>query len=174
MSTEFRESVWEGMVEADRLRRYYGKLAGRMAWQDRAMAVLALVLASLTAILAREGHELLLPTAIATAIIAALPLIFRLGGRITEAAYCSRRLGDLSVGWKELWQEVYSLQPHDAVEERLVERWKELATTVNEITALKERVPEDKKLAGATEEESYAYWRTKTDQASNSTAIARA
>ena len=140
------------------------------------MTVVTLLLAVVTAVLANLGHALLLPSAVVTAIAAALPLIFRLGGRIAEAAYCSKRLSDLSVGWEDLWREVYGLQPNDVVEERVVQLRKELATTMNEITALKERVPEVKKLAGATEKESYAYWRTKTAQVSNpsSTAVARA
>ena len=107
MSTEFRKSVWEGMVHADRLRRYYGGLAGRMAKLERAMTVVALVLALVTAFLANAEHALLLPAAILTAVATALPLIFRLGDRITEAAYCGKRLSDLSVGWEDLWQEAY-------------------------------------------------------------------
>ena len=59
-------------------------------------------------------------------------------------------------------------------EEEVSARWRDLADAVNEVTALKERVPEDKKLLGATEEESYAYWRTKTAQSSHSTAVAGA
>ena len=43
MSTEFRKNVWEGMVHADRLRRYYGRRAGRMARLERTMMVLSLI-----------------------------------------------------------------------------------------------------------------------------------
>ncbi|MDE2870074.1 MAG: hypothetical protein OXQ94_00055 [Gemmatimonadota bacterium] len=122
MSNEFRDSVWEGMVHADRLRRYYGRLAGRMAKVERAMTVAALVLALVTAFLANAGHALLLPAAVLTAVATALPLIFRLGDRITEAAYCGKRLSDLYVDWEDLWQEAYRLQPHDPVDHRLAER----------------------------------------------------
>jgi len=169
VNTEIRTSVWEGMVETDRLHRYYGRLAGKLARKDRWMTVAALVLAILTAILANSGHGWTFIVALATAVAASLPLIYRLGDRITEAAYCGRQLSDLSVRWRELWNHVDSL-PKDVV----AAQWRELAAAVNEVTALKERVPEDKKLLGATEEESYAYWRTKTAQSSHSTAVARA
>ena len=166
MSTEFRKSVWEGMVHADRLRRYYGGLAGRMAKLERAMTVVALVLALVTAFLANAEHALLLPAAILTAVATALPLIFRLGDRITEAAYCGKRLSDLSVGWEDLWQEAYGLQPDDAVDRRMAERRRELAASMNEITALKAQVPANNALRKATQDEAYAYWRKKSDQAS--------
>lgn len=172
MNTEIRTSVWEGMVEADRLHRYYGKLAGKLGRRDHCMTVATCLLALLTAGLASRGNEWTLTVAIVTAVAGALPLIYRLGDRITEAAYCGRQLSDLSVRWRELWNQVDSL-PEDEV----AERWRKLAVAVNEVTALKERVPADEKLLGATEEESYAYWRTKTDQASTSTAstaVARA
>ena len=169
MNTEVRTSVWEGMVEADRLHRYYGRLAGKLARKDQWMTVAACLLAVLTAILANSGHGWTLFAAVATAVAAALPLIYRLGDRITEAAYCGRRLSDLSVRWRELWNQVDSMP-----EEEVSARWRDLADAVNEVTALKERVPEDKKLLGATEEESYAYWRTKTAQSSHSTAVAGA
>ena len=71
------------------------------------------------------------------------------------------------VRWRELWNQVGSL-PEDEV----AAQWSKLAIEVNEVTALKERMPEDKKLLGATEEESYAYWRSKTAQASTSAAMA--
>ncbi len=173
MSNEFRDSVWEGMVHADRLRRYYGRLAGRMARKERAMTVAALVLALVTAFLANAGHALLLPAAILTAVATALPLIFRLGDRITEAAYCGKRLSDLLAAWEDLWQEAYRLQPDDAVGRRLAERRRELAASMNEITALKAQVPENKTLRKATQDEAYAYWQRKSAQTSaGGTAIA--
>lgn len=173
MSNKFRDSVWEGMVHADRLRRYYGRLACRMAGKERAMTVAALVLALVTAFLANAGHALLLPAAILTAVATALPLIFRLGDRITEAAYCGKRLSDLLVAWEDLWQEAYRLQPDDAVDRRLAERRRELAASMNEITALKAQVPENKILRKATQDEAYAYWRRKSAQTSaGGTAIA--
>lgn len=174
MSTEFRNSVWEGMVHADRLHRYYGTLAGRTATLDRGITVAAFALAVVTAALANEDHTLLLPAAILTAVATALPLIFRLGDRITEAAYCARRLSDLSVGWEDLWRQVYALQPDQDVDPKLVERWRELATTMNEITALKEQLPENKALRKATQDEAHEYWRKKTTgHPSTRTAVAR-
>lgn len=172
MSKQFRDSVWKGMVQTDRLHRYYGKLTGRMARLDRGMTVGVLVLASVTAALAREGHELVLPAAIVTAIVSALPLIFRLGDRVTATAYCSKRLRDLSIGWEELWQEVYGLQPEDDVDERFIARWRRLATTLSEITALKDQVPENKRLHKITQDEAHAYWREQNAQLTETAAAA--
>ena len=170
MNTEIRTSVWEGMVAADRLRRYYGKLAGKLARRERWMTVATCILALVTSGLAINGHPNTLASAILTAIASALPLIFRLGRQITEASYCGKRLDDLSVHWRELWQQI-----HDLPQQEIVERWKMLEGTMNEITALKDQVPEDRALKKATQEEAYAYWKAKTDQSTRAaTTVARA
>ena len=132
------------------------------------MTIGTCLLAFLTAALAHKGiTNWTVAVAILTAISGGLPLVYRLGEQITDAAYCGRRLSDLMVRWRELWNQVGSL-PEDEV----AAQWSKLAIEVNEVTALKERMPEDKKLLGATEEESYAYWRSKTAQASTSAAMA--
>ncbi len=173
MNTEVRTSVWEGRVEADRLHRYYGKLAGKLTRRDRLMSVVICLLALLTAGLASIGHGWTLPAAFLTAVAGTLPLVYRLGEPITDAAYCAKRLRDISIGWQELWHEVYGLQPDEVVDDRVVARWRELAAEMNEVTVLKERVPEDKKLLGATQKEAHAYWKEKSAQAAG-TAVARA
>lgn len=166
-NTETRTHVWEGMVDADRLRRYYGQLAGKLARRERRMTVATCLLALVTSGLAINSHPYTLALAILTAVASALPLIYRLGSQITEAAYCGKRLDDLSVDWRELWQQVDDLPRQEAIAQ-----WRMLERTLNEITALKDQVPEDRALSQAAQEEAYAYWKAKA--ARHATTIARA
>ena len=169
MTDDLRTSIWEGMVHTDRLRRYYGRLAGRLSRLDRWVAVATSGLALSTVALAFQEHGLVLTSAVLTAIVGSLPLVFRLGDQVTDAAYCAKRLADLAIKWQELWQKLDRMD-----EEELSSRWKQLDTELNDITALKERVPEHRRLRKKTQKEAYAYWTQKATQATKQTAIARA
>ena len=56
MSNEsIRTAIWNEMVDADRLARYYGALAGRKANVERWMAILTTLLALISFALASQG-----------------------------------------------------------------------------------------------------------------------
>ena len=65
MSGNIRTDIWNGMVEADRLARYYGQLAGKLASQERWMAIATTGLAMVSVAVAATGH--MVGTLVATA-----------------------------------------------------------------------------------------------------------
>ena len=71
-------------------------------------------------------------------------LLSRLGDRVLSAAYCQKRLGDLSIEWRALWQRVEEL-PADEVRSR----WQSLAQRLNDATAHKATETIDKRFAEA-------------------------
>ncbi|MCY4571414.1 MAG: hypothetical protein OXF01_01330 [Gemmatimonadetes bacterium] len=160
MSSELRTDVWSDMVDTDRLARYYGELAGKLARKEQWMTVITTVMAmiSLVTALSPAGSWTLLPIALTVA-SSVLPLIYRVSGVVAAAAYRQQRLGDLLIAWKALWQEIDDL-PLDHVREE----WQRMARELNEITARMSRRGKDEKLIESTMEQAYDYWENKQIQ----------
>lgn len=128
MNSELRADVWNDMVDTDRLARYYGELAGKLASKEQWMAVITTVLAmiSLATALSPAGSWTILPVALTVA-SSVLPLVYRVSGVVTAAAYRQQRLGDLLIQWKALWQEIDNLPP-----DQVREQWRRMAREQNE------------------------------------------
>lgn len=155
MSSQLRTDIWNDMVHTDRLQRYYGELAGKLAGREKAMTVVTTVFATLSVVVAAGGapSELSLLAAALTVAASSLPLIYRLSGVVTSATYCRKRLDDLLVGWRALWQETDELPTDEARR-----RWEKLAEEKNGITALMSSRKVDEKLRDSTEKQAYGYW----------------
>ncbi len=143
------------MVHTDRLQRYYGELAGKLVDREKAMTVVTTVFATLSVVAAAGGgpSELSLVAAALTVAASSLPLIYRLSGVVTSATYCQKRLDDLLVGWRALWQEIDELPKDEASR-----RWEKLAEERNGITALMSSRKVDEKPRDSTEKQAYSYW----------------
>ena len=154
MIGDLRTDVWNDMVDTDRLGRYYGELAGKLASRDRLLAVTTTVLAMVSVAVASSGEVVW--TVVATSLTVAasvVPLAYRIGGVVTSLMHCQKRFEDLAVEWRELWQEFNDMPPATA---RM--KWQELAKKKNEITALMSSGRMDEKLRDSTEEQAYEYW----------------
>ncbi len=160
MNGELRTDVWNDMIHTDGLVRYYGELAGKLAWREKAMAVATAVFAMAGLVVSLLGVERgWVSLAVGLAVVSSiLPLIYRLGGAVTSATYCQKRLGDLMVEWRALWRQVDSL-PADEVHKE----WRRLDRRANEITSLMSSRKMDEKLRDSTEEKTDAYWEIQKD-----------
>ncbi len=154
MNSELRADVWNDMVDTDRLARYYGELAGKLARKEQWMTVITTVMAMISLVTAASpaGSWTLLPVALTVA-SSVLPLVYRVSGVVTAAAYRQQRLSDLLIEWKALWQEIDDLPP-----DQVREQWQRMARELNEITARMSRRGKDDKLLESTMEQAYDYW----------------
>ena len=154
MNSELRADVWNDMVDTDRLARYYGELAGKLARKEQWMTVITTVMAMISLVTAASpaGSWPLLPVALPVA-SSVLPLVYRVSGVVTAAAYRQQRLSDLLIEWKALWQEIDDLPP-----DQVREQWQRMARELNEITARMSRRGKDDKLLESTMEQAYDYW----------------
>ncbi len=161
MSNELRTDVWNDMVHTDGLVRYYGELAGKLARRERAMAVATAVFATVGLVVSLVGvGTLWISVAIGLAVVSSiLPLVYRVSGIVNSATYCQKRLGDLLVEWRDLWQQVDQL-PRD----ELRERWQRLARKKNDLTSLMSSGKIDERLRDSTEEQADAYWESHGEQ----------
>ena len=127
MNDQLRADVWEAMVDSDRLERYYGRRAAKLARWEAVLRGATCTLAVVSAILLSVGSTHWAGATIAaTALVSIGPLLSRLGDRVLSAAYCQKRLGDLSIEWRALWQDVDQLPA-----EEVRSRWKSLAQRLN-------------------------------------------
>ena len=160
MDTKLRTAVWDQMAETDRVARYYGRLAGKLARREKWASIVTTTLSVVSAYSVANsiaGDEGWLWAAIgfSTLTVAAsvFPLAFRYGGTISSASYCQVRLGLLSSKCKELW-----LGRDSIASEQALDMWRAHERERSEITAFQSARPLDRKLARATEQESHAFW----------------
>ena len=166
MDTKLKTAIWDRMVETDRVARYYGRLAGKLArrekWASIATTTLSVVSAySVANAMASNGGWLWAAIGFSTLTVAAsvFPLVFRYGGMVSSASYCQVRLGLLSTKCKELWLVRDSIDSDQALR-----RWRALEMEQSEITAFQSAKPLDRKLARATERESTEYWKNEAER----------
>ena len=159
MDEQLRKDIWNGMVDSDRLARYYGALAARLARKEKAATVATPVLASLTALLmAFDIAWLDIAGILATVAASALALVWRTGPAAVATAYRVERIQEIHIGYKNLWQWVADGVPEDGAE-RLREFWNDLQLRLNRITAEAATEPVRKKLHEQSEERAYDYWK---------------
>lgn len=166
MNEELRERIWDGMVDTHRLERYYGSLAGRLASQERWTAILvttASIVGFFFVATDRAASEFVPVSLLVAAVASIVPLVRRVGGTITRAAYTQERLARLVVEWQALWGSHETLPS-----EEVLERWRFLSKKKTELTALTstERFP--RRLRDTTEKEVYAYFESKKSRSSSS------
>lgn len=166
MDTKLKTALWDQMVETERMARYYGRLAGKLAsrekWASIATTTLSIVSAySVANSTAGSGGWLWMAIAFSTVTVAAsvFPLVFRYGGIVSSASYCQVRLGLLSTKCKELWLLRNTIDPDEALD-----KWRDLENERSEITAFQSSKPLDRKLARATERESNVYWKNEAER----------
>ncbi len=101
MDEQLRKDIWDGMVNSDRLARYYGALASRLALKEKAATVATPVLASLTAFLMAYGTAAWMEVAsiLATIATSTLALIWRTAPAAAATAYRVERIHEIHIGF---------------------------------------------------------------------------
>lgn len=167
MDRKLKTAIWDQMVETDRTARYYGRLASKLARQEKWASIATTVLSVVSAysvansIADPEMGWTWAAIAFSTATVAAsvLPLVFRYGGTISSASYCQVRLDLLSARCKELWLVRDSIDSDEALT-----KWLDIEREQSEITAFQSAKPLDRKLAKAIQKEADAYWKSEADR----------
>lgn len=187
MTQETTRLVWEGMLEADRLSRYYGYLAEKLETREQHLAIVATVLSSTafvslwTDLGAWNALSSLPPWVVA--VVVSLPKLLTLAASIVTALLISgrnsrralksstirRRFSDLLMEWEIVWAHV---QNNSKTEQYSRKRWEELTAKANDITdGADVELPLDVKLRELSQKETYDYWqksclsRNKAEQA---------
>ncbi len=154
---QLRTHVWEGRVDADRLRRYYGRLAGVHTRRASTLAIIGCFVAFVGPHLDALGAPGWLEMVVSLAgVVLAVGTITQGQSRIVEALFRHQQFGDLRTEWTDLWQRVEDgMAPGSEVRSR----WIELTRRADAITA---RSPQDRvneRVLAAAEQATYAYYR---------------
>ena len=159
-----RTAVWDGRFQADRLQRYYGELADKMAKRDRIAAVCTTVgaMCGMAFTMSSFARFTWLPI-LGTIVCSLWPLLYRAGGRLRSTASCHTRLSQIYVEFDSLWLgiEADSASDDHSVRESLML----LTSRMDEATAqMAETGTYDKKLSGQVEKQAYRYWEAETQK----------
>lgn len=153
---QLRTHVWEGRVDADRLRRYYGRLAGVHTRRASILATLGCFIAFVGPYLDALGVPGWLEMVVSLAgVVLAISTITHGQSKIVEALFRHQQFGDLHTEWTDLWQ---CVEDRMAPPSEVQSRWIELARKADAITA---RSPQDRinqRVLAAAEEATYAYY----------------
>ena len=152
-SQESVRLVWNGLLDADRLHRYYGYLAGRLESTERLLSWACIVLTSGTVVTALSNHPYWASTlgALATGFNIYL-LIAKLSKRTWYSASRQQRFSELLVDWEKLWSELSSME-----DDEIRRRWNELSARANAITEnCAAELPLNKKIHQRSAEEAYS------------------
>lgn len=152
-----RTHVWEGRVDADRLRRYYGQLAGAHKRRTSILATLGCFIAFVGPHLDALGGPGWLEVLVSLAgVVLAISSITQGQNRIVEALFRHQQFADLRTEWTDLWQRVEDSMG-SAAEVR--SRWIELTRKADAITARSPQDPVNERVLVAAEQATYAYYR---------------
>jgi hypothetical protein len=158
MNQETTRQVWDGMLDAERLSRYYGYLAQKLEKIDRRLAISAAIAssASFVSLATNWLPEYPWLPSVLTAVTSVLTIWLvssQNSRKAVKSAIIRRRCSDLLLEWEVLWSESTSMQELD-----VRARWEELRAKETAITdGLDVELPEDKALEKLSEIEAYQY-----------------
>ena len=154
---QLRTHVWEGRVNADRLRRYYGQLAGVHRRKALTLATLGCFAAFAGPHLDGLGAPAWLEVLISLAgMVLAISMVTRSQSRIIEALLRHQQLADLHTEWTGLWQRV---EDEVAGVPEVQIRWTELTRRADTITVPSPQDKINQRVLDAAEEATYGYYR---------------
>lgn len=158
MDTAIRTEVWDQMVEADRLSRYYGAVANKMGNCDRlaAIATTAFAVGSTFGFGLSYSRWFTGPMIFATLVASLWPLVYRSGGRLTDVVLSYKRICHLYTQFKSLWTDIESgTSSDDAARARL----RDLTYQLSEVSGLTTgSIRYDENIRQQTEAETQEYW----------------
>ena len=159
--------IWEGMVEANRLSRYYGYLAHRLKRLGEFLQVAAVVLGVLTlsSIFYRLPGWIAFSAANFAALAFALSMIRGYSAKAERIVEMFQQLGPLQTEWELLWNNVWSKNDFE-----LLAAWKKLCERQGAIIdRAPVELPLSTSLARKSQNEAHEYWRdfARNSQAAN-------
>lgn len=165
---QLRTHVWEGRVDADRLRRYYGRLAGVHTRRVSTLAILGCFVAFVGPHLDALGAPGWLEMVVSLAgVVLAVGTITQGQSRIVEALFRHQQFGDLRTEWTDLWQRV---EDRMAAVSEVESRSTELTRKADAITVPSSRDKINRDVLDAAEEATYAYYRREAASGAPATA----
>ncbi len=99
------QQIWTGLLESDRVARYYSMLANKLRWRHNILTATLIVLATGAAasLLAQLPAWVSAGVIFLTACISAWLYIFDYSGKATAASLFSDQYGRLHTKWTQLW-----------------------------------------------------------------------
>ena len=157
LSDQLRTHVWEGRVNADRLRRYYGQLAGVHTRWASILATLGCIVAFVGPHLDGLGAPIWLEAMVSLAgVMLALSIITRSPNRIVEALSRHKQFAHLHTEWTDLWQRV---EDRMAAVSEVASRSTELTRKADAITVPSPQDKINRRVLDAAEEATYTYYK---------------
>lgn len=104
-SEQVRESVWDEMMDAERLSRYYGQLAKRYVRQSRAVLIVPALFATsaVAALLHTLPEQVLTVSNVVIVGISMVAIVTQPSIKAAGIIVVSNACDDLLVDWKRLW-----------------------------------------------------------------------
>ena len=129
-----RDEIWNQLVDAERLVRYYGDLAqhyNRCSWILRGV-ILLFCMAGITALLERipEWANLIVYAVLAGAIVSEAIMNYEKKAALVGIIYI--RCDKLLDQWRDLWNEIDRAEPVD--EEVIQEKYRRLRNDLTDVT----------------------------------------
>jgi hypothetical protein len=145
--------VWHGLVDSDRLHRYYGYLADKYSKQESRLSWACIFLSSGAVVSVLSNHPYWAAAlAVLVALFNAWLVIAKLSKRALSSASRQQRFGELQLEWERLWSEVSTME-----DDEIRQRWKELSDRANTITEYSSvELSLDRRLRKRSEEEAYS------------------
>ena len=99
------QQIWTGLLESDRVARYYSMLADKLRWRHNILTAILIVLATGAAasLLAQLPNWVSAIVIFLTACISAWLYVFDYSGKATAASLFSDQYGRLHTKWTRLW-----------------------------------------------------------------------
>lgn len=145
--------VWHGLVDSDRLHRYYGYLADKYSRQETRLSWICVGLSSGAVVTVLSDHPLWAATLAAlVALLNGWLVIAKLSKRALSSASRQQRFGELQLEWEKLWSDLSAMEDDD-----VRRRWKDLSDRANTITEYSSvELSLDQRLRKRSEEEAYS------------------
>lgn len=162
---QLRKNVWDGRLDSDYLRRYYGLCAAKETWNVTITTTVGCVIAFASALAASDASlPLWLPVIVSLLGVAVAIKALAYGHRrIIDALFCQHELADLCIDWDDLWARVED--GSDSADE-VRSRWRDLSVRANAITAPRAQDRIKIRLAKQAEKESNDHYSPESRSAS--------
>ena len=160
MDHKARGEVWDVMIYADSLHRFYSVVAAKKSKVDfySTVGTAALALLSIVLIVLPSGQTSAATLTVSlTFVVSVVSLWGRFSGTIDDVILCQKRLSSLHNEARELWLQIDSVVLDDDYVHKKI---RALSDGVAEATDhMASKVPKYKKLYKPIESETHDYWR---------------
>ena len=158
LAESIRTEIWDQMLEADRLSRYYGALANKIGKRERWTAIVTTAFATGSTL----GFGLAFSSVftglmiLGTLVASLWPLVYRSSGSLTSVILCHKRICEIHTRSKFLWINIEAKEVNEAdAHDTLCDLISELSEVSRDTTGA---VSYNDKIYKQTERETDAFW----------------